>query len=68
MKHCTQTGRPNVLQHSKKRKTRMHVGMCMYAITGVPAGGPQEKFPRNQAPVCVFWMIIILNFSQADIF
>jgi len=51
----------------RKRERRTHMGECMCAIVEVPTLDPANKIPKESAS-CVFWIIIILNFSEADIF
>lgn len=51
----------------RKRKSRTHVGVwCMCATVDVPALDVSNKIPKESGST-VFWIIIILNFSEADI-
>lgn len=66
---CPQKGRLNVppLHMQRKRKGRTHTGVCMCAIVDVPALDPSNKIPKESGSTA-FRIIIILNFSEADIF
>lgn len=51
----------------RKRERRMHMGACMCAIVEVPALDLSNKILKESGS-SVFWLIILLNFSEAHIF
>lgn len=67
MEFCyTQKGRLDVLPYAKE-ETEENVRGCMCAIVQVPAVDPSNKTPKESGSG-VFWIIIILDFPEADIF
>ena len=45
----------------RKRRRRMHMGVCMCEIVEVSTADPSNKIPKESGS-SVFWIVIILNF------
>ena len=61
--HSTCKGR----EREERTQVCVCVCVCMCAIVDVPALDPSDKIPKESGSTA-FWIIIILNFSEADIF